>query len=314
MSCESGKRLIVDTGICEPCPANEYREDNNNTRLTQTQCTMCPRYSLGPAGSNSLENCECNTGFIRVYTDAQTFVCGCEFGRYIVDTQCQECGECVHGYYRSGCLGDNPGSCVRCDKQCSQEQQLAGCVGMHEGTCKKKTDLVRTQMCPAKQDYQQGLVSPSAGFGFYNFTSVFRVSPNVLGFRCSDVCDGTTAFDTVQCDGPYACNMATCAEDVTELGNMIPVRACPVIITKEDDDNTILLKRKEHCVPCKECCYENYLTGSAQYNDWGAGCVRECSQLLCTAGMVWDWTSRHCSTCEALSGHISCCEKSVFSI
>jgi hypothetical protein len=108
--------------FCESCPANEYREDNNITRLTQTQCTMCPRYSLGPPGSNSLQNCECNAGFIRVYTDAQTFVCGCEFGRYIVDTQCKECGECVHGYYRSGCLGDNPGSCVRCDKQCSQEQ------------------------------------------------------------------------------------------------------------------------------------------------------------------------------------------------
>jgi hypothetical protein len=308
MSCEAGKRLVLDTGICEPCPANQYREENNVTRLKQTECTMCPRYSLGPTGSNSLQNCECNAGFIRVYTDEQTFVCGCEFGRYIVNTQCEECGECIHGFYRSGCSGDNPGSCVQCNKQCSSDKQLAGCGGMHQGTCKKKTDLVRTPMCPAKQDYEQGLLSPSAGYGLYDFTSVFRASPHVLDFRCSDVCDGTTSFDTIECDGPYACNMATCAEDVTELGNMIPVRACPVIITNEDDENTIRLKRGERCVPCKDCGSDNYLTGSSLYNDWGGGCVRECSQLLCTAGMVWDWTRRRCSTCDSLSD-IRLCNK-----
>ena len=46
--------------------------------------------------------------------------------------------------------------------------------------------------------------------------------------------------------------MATCAEDVSELGNMIPVRACPVIMNNEDDENTKQLKRSELCVPCKE--------------------------------------------------------------
>jgi hypothetical protein len=138
MSCEAGKRLVLDTGICEQCPANQYREENNVTRLKQTECTMCPRYSLGQTGSNSLQNCECNTGFIRVYTDEQTFVCGCEFGRYIVNTQCEECGECIHGFYHSGCSGDNPGLCVQCNKQCSSDKQLAGCGGMHQGTCKKR--------------------------------------------------------------------------------------------------------------------------------------------------------------------------------
>jgi hypothetical protein len=123
---------------------------------------------------------------------------------------------------------------------------------MREGTCKKKTDLVRTTMCPVMQDYQQGLLSRSAGFCFYNFTSVFRASHDVLDFQCSDVCDCTTSFNTVECDGLYTCNMATCVEDVAELGNMIPVCACPVAITNEDDENTIWLKRGEHCVPCKE--------------------------------------------------------------
>jgi hypothetical protein len=104
-----------------------------------------------------------------------------------------------------------------------------------------------------------------------------------------------------ECDGPYACNMATCAEDVTQQGNMIPVDACPVTITNYDDDNSIQQKRRESCVACKDCGHENYLAGSTQYKDWGAGCVRECSQLLCTAGMVWDWTTRLCSTCNNLN-------------
>jgi hypothetical protein len=75
-------------------------------------------------------------------------------------------------------------NCVQCNKQCSSDKQLAGCCGMHQGTCKKKTDLVRTPMCPVKQDYEQGLLSPSAGYGLYDFTSVFRASPHVLDFRC----------------------------------------------------------------------------------------------------------------------------------
>lgn len=308
MACEAGTRLVPDAGICEPCPANEFREINDVTRLQQTTCSMCPLYSTGPPGSNSLQNCECNDGFIRIYTTEILFICGCEFGRYIVNNVCQQCGDCIHGYYRSGCLGDNPGTCVKCDKQCSDDKQLAGCGGMHSGTCKKKTDLVRTPMCPVKQDYQQGLLSSAVGFGLYDFTSVFRASPHVLDFRCSDVCDGTTQYDTVECDGPYACNMATCAEDVSEEGNMIPVRACPVIITNEDDDSIILKKRGERCVACKDCGYNNYLLGSKKYNDWGAGCVRECSQLLCSAGMIWDWTARRCSSCEQLSD-IRLCDK-----
>ena len=109
MECEAGTRLIVDTGICQPCAANQFREINDVTRLIQTECSMCPLYSTGPPGSNSLQNCECNDGFIRVYTNENLFICGCEFGRYIVNNVCQQCGDCIHGYYRSCCLGDNPG-------------------------------------------------------------------------------------------------------------------------------------------------------------------------------------------------------------
>ena len=75
--------------------------------------------------------------------------------------------------------------------------------------------------------------------------------------------------------------------------SMIPVRACPVVITNSDDEGTILLKRREQCGPCKRCGLSNYIDGSLKYGDWGAGCVRECSQLLCSQGMVWDSMHLH---------------------
>jgi hypothetical protein len=51
-----------------------------------------------------------------------------------------------------------------------------------------------------------------------------------------------------------------------------------------------------------------YSQGSVRYGDWGGGCVRECSQLRCDSGNVWDWTTKRCSTCDALSD-ISLCKK-----
>jgi hypothetical protein len=189
-------------------------------------------------------------------------------------------------------------------------QTLAGCVGMREGSCKKTTDFVRTSLCPAKEDVEQGFSSHVARFGFYNFTSVFRASTVVLDFLCSDICDGTMSFDTVECDRPYARNMATCAaEDVSDLGNMIPVCACPVIMNNEDDKNTKQLNHIDLCVQCQDCCHEQYERGRSMYRDWGGWCVCECIQLLYTSGMVWDWTTRCCITCYALSD-ISLCNNS----
>ena len=298
MSCGAGRKLVPDAGVCELCPENEYYDASNGTRIDLTVCSKCPRNSISMPGSTSLQDCVCTAGFIRVYTDKTTFKCGCEFGRYVMGTKCEECEDCPRGQYRSGCALESPGSCVLCDKACASDERLAGCGGLREGSCKPKTDLVRTPLCAGN----------SAGFGFYDFTSVFRANARELEFRCSDICDGRTEYDTVECDGPYACNMATCAEDVSEEGNMIPVRACPVVISNSDDEGTVLLKRREQCVPCKRCGMSNYIDGSSKYGDWGAGCVRECSQLLCSEGMVWDWTGGRCRTCDALSD-IRLCSK-----
>ena len=319
--CEAGTRLVVKTGVCEPCPANEYSE-YNATRDDQTQCEPCPALSTAPVAgtrvwsgdnvvevplSNSIEACKCNEGFVKQYLDQtkKRFVCGCEYGKYVLGTKCVKCESCNHGEYRRGCELGQAGECVRCNfEQCVADQSLAGCGGLHAGKCKTTTDLVRTPLCPVKQDFSS-LESRSAGFGSYDFTSIFKAEPEVLDFRCSEICDGRKTFNSVECDGPYACNMATCAEDVTEEGNMVPVRACPVVITIADSENIKQDKRKETCVSCSKCGHNND-QGPIMYDDWGAGCARECSQLLCDAGMVWDWTRKRCSTCEALTDERLC--------
>ena len=313
MACPlSGQKLNLVTAVCELCPANEYYDATTTTRARSSACFTCPENSRSPSGSKSLQACVCNNGFLRVDMDNtdNNFVCGCEFGKYLTPGKCEECAKCGRGQYMSGCTGNNAGSCRQCDKSCNLGYYLAGCGGLHEGVCKKMTDLVRTPQCPAATDS----MTSSAGFGFYDFNSVFKVPEDVLNFRCSNVCDGRTNEDTVQCDGPYACNMATCAEQVAEEGNMIPVRACPVVITDDDDEETRQLKRSENCVSCRACGHERYQQGISLYSDWGAGCVRECSQLRCDNNQVWDWTRKLCSTCEALSDMRLCHRRDVESM
>jgi hypothetical protein len=233
--CKAGTRLVEKTGVCEVCPADEYSV-YNATRADQNKCTRCPFLSTAPVAgtpdwsgdnrvqgpifvplSTSIQACKCKEDFDKHYLDAKKtiFMCGCKHGRYLNDSQCLKCGKCNHGEYRRGCELDRAGECVRCNfEQCVSDQQLAGCGGLHPGKCKMKTDLVRTPLCPVTEDFSS-LKSRSAGFGSYDFTSIFRADSDVLDFRCSEICDGTKTFNTVECDGPYACNMATCAEDLT---------------------------------------------------------------------------------------------------
>ena len=171
-SCPAGERLVVDPGVCELCPANEYYDASNGTRLEPTMCSKCPRNSISPPGSKKMQDCVCTAGFIRVYTDKSSFKCGCEFGRYVLGTRCEECEDCARGYYRAGCEFESAGTCVKCGKTCGSGEMLAGCGGLHEGSCKRTTDLVRTPLCPEN----------AGGFGVYDFISVFRADKRELDF------------------------------------------------------------------------------------------------------------------------------------
>ena len=301
LSCAAGKQVNVITSRCDLCPAGTYQ---NEKAHASTTCKPCPVNSYSVAGSTSIDQCICTGGWVRKMRRGE-MICGCEKGSYVFNTtRCEKCKTCdtktaKNMQYRSGCGYDSEGVCVDCNTSCPDGQTLAGCGGFSPGECKPASYLVPTPQCPTDDD---PFKARATGFGRWDFTSVFRADENTVDFRCSDVCDGTLNYDSQQCDGPYACNMRTCAASVQEVGVVIPVRACPVVITPEDkqDEDIIDLKRRASCVTCSECGRLGYEAGIQTYRDWGVGCARECSQLMCTDGKIWDWTAQECRQCGNL--------------
>lgn len=294
MNCGIGHLLNISSAECQSCPVDTFQNLEKHTQLT---CQKCPFGSSSPEGSISVDKCKCYIGFVRIIDQGRT-VCGCEQGNYINSLmKCEACPLCRSGQYNSGCTYQNPGKCMDCNTNCPDGKALAGCGAFSAGECKSIKHLVPTPQCPVDAD--DPFKSRSTGYGLWDFESVFRDNKTSVDFRCSDVCDGAQSYDSQECDGPYACNMRTCAENIAPTGAVIPVRACPVIITKEDTEDVIESKRRQKCVPCMLCGHDND-AGRLTHSDWGAGCARECSQLMCDEGGIWDWTLRRCSTCGSL--------------
>ena len=295
VSCGAGELVNVTSGLCESCPVNKFQDKKVHG---QTKCQDCPVGSLSPVRSTSVDMCRCGLGFVKIIVQGRT-VCGCEPGNYINSLgKCAACPFCEVGQYNDGCAADNPGKCVDCKNTvCPDGKALAGCGDFSAGECKAREHLVPTPQCPVTAD--DPFKSGSTGYGMWDFESVFRDNKTFIDFRCSDVCDGAQDYDSQQCDGPYACNMRTCAENIAPTGAVIPVRACPVVITSGDGIDVIESKRRQKCVPCMLCGHDNE-AGRLTHSDWGAGCARECSQLMCDEGGIWDWTLRRCSTCGSL--------------
>lgn len=238
------------------------------------------------------------------------FNCYCDPGYYVVGNQCVKCELCktLPGYYRDGCEKTSPGVCKKCEPCSDASQKRAGCGFLSAGECKDKTELVRTPFCPVPDEDQSVLaisVRQASGLGAFSFEQVFGTDAEGAHFVCSEPCDGVK-YDSIQCDGPFACNVKTCAEK-TET-NELP-RACPVVIEGDDllpaGKSMRDRKRRETCVACNECGHANdlFLEGASKtnyYEHWGGGCARECSKLMCSENMIWDWTARRCQRCEEL--------------
>ncbi len=217
---------------------------------------------------------------------------------------CVKCLPCEPWQYKKGCGGASAGTCHDCE-ECPELSQLrAGCGYFSAGVCKEKHELVRTPFCPVSDgvsdetDNQLKIyVNQASGLGAFSFEQVFGVQKEQADFVCSSPCDGVE-YNSIQCDGPFACNVKTCTESLQAEGNMIPIRACPVVIEEGDDSNTRLSKRRASCVKCNEC---GHVQKELQiYKNWGLGCARECSKLQCNVDMLWDWTARKCSKCSDL--------------
>jgi len=301
----------IDQDECTACAAGKYQHDP-----MATKCLDCPPNSNSPEGSATIRYCVCARGWVQRYYNGEV-ICTCKAGHYVQGIHCLPCKSCDSNAsknieYRSGCIDHNEGTCEVCDTVCADGEKLAGCGGLSAGECKPASLLVPTPQCAIEETATiSGLAV--TGFGIYDFVSVFRAKETEVDFRCSDPCDGRRNYDSQQCDGPYACNMRTCAADTQEVYGMIPVRACPVIITAEDmqHEDVIALKRNAKCVPCDSCGTYDEESGTRLHKDWGAGCARECSQLQCTQGQIWDWTERKCSECQDLRNMKLCSRKDI---
>jgi hypothetical protein len=241
------------------------------------------------------------------------FNCYCKPGYYVSGTVCVKCEICnplTHpGQYKDGCGKASAGECKKCAECDNPLQKRAGCGFFSAGECKDKDELVRTPFCPVEVEADNAALSISvrqaSGLGAFSFEQVFGTDAQSSDFVCSQPCDGVT-YDSIQCDGPFACNVKTCAE--LTRANELP-RACPVVLEEHDllpsAKSVRDRKRRESCVACNECgrANEYFVNGDSKtnyYEHWGGGCVRECSKLMCSENMIWDWTASRCQRCSEL--------------
>jgi hypothetical protein len=308
-TCPCGIGKITDeSGLCPLSPASTYQPVEGG--LTAIRC---PEHSHSAPGSDSWTDCKCIDGFTpepeyNAVGEQTSFKCFCRPGYYFSGTACVKCEICdpltYPGYYKHGCGKLSAGECKKCE-DCTNNKYRAGCRFFSAGECKNKHELVRMPFCPAVQTDNSELavsVRQASGLGAFSFEQVFGTDAQGADFACSQPCDGVE-YDTIQCDGPFACNVKTCAEK-TLVGEL--PRACPVVIDEDDDRSMRDSKRGEACVVCSECGHANVNLRNgvgAKYNyykHWGGGCVRECSKLMCTDNEIWDWTARRCQRCSQL--------------
>ena len=302
-------------GTCIIAEPDHYVDEPNASPSAKKRC---PQFSFSPAGSDSLLDCDCHETRDLQEVSSTSFKCLCEAGRYqsdLSEAECILCNDNICGVnqYLANCSDTHRGDCFDCDdSKCSSDQKLVNCgVGYAHlsasyggpGKCKAEYQLVRTPLCPEKVneiDLTVEVPEARTALGDYDFETVFGITYEHAPFQCRVACDGKGTSDTTFCDGPFACNMKTCVQSMparTTASQLPPVRVCPVVIT--EDDLAIIdimqAKRSTSCVSCSEC---GHIPSTIP--DWGRGCCKECSRLMCEQDEIYDWTTRSCKPCSAL--------------
>lgn len=133
-----------------------------------------------------------------------------------LDFSCVTCPLCADGYYRSGCAGNSPGSCVACPSNlCSSGQYLSGCAGASVGSCKA------CQTCPSGT-YLSGCTYISAG----SCLTCDRCPPGQYASGCGGTSAGTCTACTSCPAGQYA---AGCSGN--QSGACAPCATCSIFET-----------------------------------------------------------------------------------
>ena len=338
--CGRGYTINRIQGTCTIVPANFYQDAND-----ASVAKACPKNSISDPGSQDITDCRCQNGLELVDTEC---VCPVGKWLKVAsntdeDDKCYSCRVCeefgntpddiieacregeentadtasiqpLHEHYLHGCLNQSRGECRPCSElpACAADEVRVGCFGLSTGTCQKKAWVVTTPNCPISAVTQQctkNAAKTQFGLGDFGFQQVFGVDEYNTDFACSRTCDGTRNQNTIMCSGPYACNVKSCIENMNVGESILNTLVCPVIMFDSDLSDASLVERKrgQTCQTCKQC--GDTSTGLTGFSDWGAGCARECSQMLCTKNEIWDWTMKSCVLCSALKD-VRLCENS----
>ena len=204
---------------CLQCAAAKYQDGTD-----QSSCKDCPSLSsTETTGSNNFDDCECGEGLSKEYdynSDGTrgNFACYCDKGKYLNKTtnpyKCLKCEICdpltYPGYCKKGGEKESPVTCAPCEVCHSASQKRAGCGFLSDGECSDKNELVRTPWCPVADTSKTPLeISARQASGLCSFTfEVFGSDAPDADFVCSRPCD-SVEYDSIQCDGPFECNVKT---------------------------------------------------------------------------------------------------------
>ena len=342
-SCPAGTSSQVSNGVtCDECPAGQEKrvessilncydchENHYSNADTNSICVECPagKYQT-EQGKSSCNDCEgCPHQYYRNK-------CGF-FGGIVTPGTCEPCEPCsaaeYNGLYqpfiRVGCRHEKGYSVTPSDESA-------------KGDCIPAKLATRTPLC--QDEGQQGTLGlgqqGTLGLGGFSYRELFNVDKTKVPFQCRELCDGVgdTIFDQNEltgnsepdsfkasrngegldsgyCDGPFACNVLSCVMEGDSQEFQHETRtpyACPVELPEymRDVNNltqyaSIIEERRRYpCQTCAEC-------GSRRPNlatDWGRGCARECSQLLCEVNQIYDWTDQTCKRCVDLQNPDLC--------
>jgi len=256
---------------------------------------------------------------------------------------CVLCRACPDGFYRADCsTSGGGGTCLAC-VACGAGYVNVGCMNRAghtdaAGTCRSREHVVRTPLCDEK-----GSGFGLGGYKFVDLFGVSqndtsfqcrRRCDNEQNILSSTVYQDPTTYEELRaqfptqrafnggyCSGPHACDVVNCniagsADD--SQTDYQPRLACPVHIDADltrafwaalvtDDGSPVVARvramRATQCQTCAACGQQGEAADAVE--DWGRGCARDCTQLTCAPGLIFDWTepvaAAKCKACGDLN-------------
>lgn len=313
LSCPDGTEA-TGNGTCLQCPRGYY-----SSVESQWRCARCPNgFFTLTAGASRCTSCSaCPDGYYRSNCSVTTG-----------GGSCALCDVCPKDYVNVGCMNraghtEERGTC-RLRQYTSRtplcDEKKSG-FGLGGYTFMRLFGLSQDDsvfQCRRRCDNVQNVLSDDVyPFGLRAQLSVQFPDIYVNGKIAP------RPFNGGHCGGPYACDVSNCniagsADDTNK--EYQPTNACPLYMdtktvlefwavaalaetvrTQSPVFQAVQAMRGATCQTCAQCGQGN----AARLPDWGRGCARDCTQLKCTHGLIFDWTepveALKCKTCAELN-------------